>query len=391
MQKHLISLMGLALCVQAVAFAQPAVQQQLQKQFITANNGDTIRIAAGTFTLDGTLWLDDKKDIVIQGAGMDKTILSFAGQQSGAEGIKVTNATNITLMDLAVFDTKGDAIKVQATEKVTFLRVKTAWSGKPKETNGAYGLYPVNCDGVLIDGCEAVGASDAGIYVGQSKNIVVRNSRAWHNVAGIEIENSLYAEVYDNEAFNNTGGLLIFDLPDLVQKQGGYVRAYRNHVHDNNLANFAPKGNIVGKVPDGTGLLILATNHVEVFENKFINNNTVGTGIISYYMTENPIKDTLYYPYPDEIYIHNNVYQRANVPPSAKSRFGKLFRFKLKFGKDIPHILYDGIEDTKRGRKARICIKNNENQSYVNIDAEHGFQTIVRDDKACDCEVAKWK
>ena len=40
----------------------------------------------------------------------------------------------------------------------------------------------------------AIGASDAGIY-GQSKNIIVRNSVAQYNVAGIEIENSYYADV----------------------------------------------------------------------------------------------------------------------------------------------------------------------------------------------------
>lgn len=75
------------------------------------------------------------------------------------------------------------------------------------------------CTNVLIEGCTAIGASDAGIYVGQSKNIIVRNSRAYHNVAGIEIENSLMADVYDNESTENTGGVLVFDLPDLVPER----------------------------------------------------------------------------------------------------------------------------------------------------------------------------
>jgi parallel beta-helix repeat protein len=76
----------------------------------------------------------------------------------------------------------------------------------------------------------AVGASDAGIYVGQSKHIIVRNSKAYQNVAGIEIENSWYADVYENEAFNNTGGILVFDLPDLIQKEGGYVAFFKNKI-----------------------------------------------------------------------------------------------------------------------------------------------------------------
>ena len=35
-------------------------------------------------------------------------------------------------------------------------------------------LYPVESTNVLIDGCVAIGASDAGIYVGQSQNIIVQ-------------------------------------------------------------------------------------------------------------------------------------------------------------------------------------------------------------------------
>src|SRR5690606_6963267 len=110
--------------------------------------------------------------------------------------------------------------------------------------------------------------------------IIVRNSKAYQNVAGIEIENSLYTDVYDNEAYNNTGGILIFDLPDLIEKEGGYIRVFRNNIHDNNHKNFAPKGNIVGKVPQGTGFMILATRNVEAFENKIVNNISASTAIV---------------------------------------------------------------------------------------------------------------
>jgi parallel beta-helix repeat protein len=251
-------------------FAQPDIQKKLQNKFIAANAGDTIFIEAGKFTLNGSLWLDSKQNVVIKGAGMDKTILSFKGQTSGAEGIKVTDSKNIVIVDLTIEDSKGDCIKTQKVDGITFSSVTTRWSGKPKKTNGAYGFYPVQCTNVLIEKCVARGASDAGIYVGQSSNIVVKNCKAIENVAGIEIENSLYADVFDNESVNNTGGILVFDMPDLPQKKGGYVRVFNNYVHDNNYKNFAPKGNIVGKVPPGTGVIILATNHVEVFENKIL-------------------------------------------------------------------------------------------------------------------------
>jgi parallel beta-helix repeat protein len=316
---------------------------------------------------------------------MDKTILNFKGQLSGAEGIKVTNASDITILDLTVQDTKGDGVKTQLVEGITFKNVKAEWTNGGEADNGGYGLYPVQCTNVLIDNCVAVGASDAGIYVGQSKYIIVKNSKAYQNVAGIEIENSLYADVFENEAYNNTGGILVFDLPDLIQKEGGYVRVFKNHIHDNNHLNFAPKGNTVGKVPQGTGLMILATRNVEAFENKIVNNISAGTAIVSYYITENPINDKTYKPFPSNVYIHDNYYERPHVKATSKGRLGKMYKFKLRFGKDVPHILYDGIEDPAM-KDRNICLKNNTNATFANIDAGNKFKNKSRDMKPHDCD-----
>lgn len=180
---------------------------------------------------------------------MDKTILSFLDQATGSEGLKITKADGIVLEGFTVQDTKGDAIKIQNTNGVTLRDVNTTWTGGAKETNGAYGIYPVSCENVLIEKCEASYASDAGIYVGQSINVIVRNSYAHHNVAGIEIENCINSEVYDNLAENNTGGILVFDMPDLPLADGRNCRVYNNIVRNNNHRNFAPAGNIVGEVP----------------------------------------------------------------------------------------------------------------------------------------------
>jgi parallel beta-helix repeat protein len=289
------------------------------------------------------------------------------------------------LQDFTVQDSKGDLIKAQLVQGLVLKNIKAEWTGKPSKDNGAYALYPVQCTNVMIDSCVAIGASDAGIYVGQSQHVIVKNSKAWHNVAGIEIENTLYADVFNNEATENTGGILVFDLPNLVQKKGGHVRVFNNHVHHNNLPNFAPKGNIVGKVPLGTGLMILATNNVEIFNNRIINNRTAGTAIISYYITEIPINDDSYYPFPDHIYIHDNVYEREKERTTMKGRMGKMLRLKVRFGKNVPHIIYDGIIDDKLAKQA-ICIRNNKDQSVANIKAADNFKNISRDIAPYDCD-----
>lgn len=365
-------------------FAQPEFQKKFQRQFIEVPDDGVIRLPEGTFKMEGSLWLDGKRNVVIEGAGQDKTILDFASQTTGAEGLKITDSGNITLRELTVRDTRGDGIKAQLVNEITFYKVKVEWTKGPDKRNGGYGLYPVQCTNVLIDHCTATGASDAGIYVGQSRYIIVRNSVAYENVAGIEIENSLYADVFANEVYRNTGGILVFDLPDLIQKRGGHVRVFDNHIHDNNHDNFAPEGNIVGKVPPGTGVMILATRDVEVFENRIINNISAGTAIISYHMTENPIQDTAYYAYPANVYIHDNHYERPRVRATGKGRFGKMYRFKLRFGRDVPHILYDGILD-KNHPDNRICIRNNGEATFANMDAAGKFKNISRDISVHDC------
>jgi len=347
-----------------------SLEKDLQTQFILASPGDTITIPAGHHTIRGTLSIEGKENLVIRGSGMDRSTLSFLDQTEGAQGISITNSKNITLEDFSVQDTKGDAIKVQYTNGIVFRRVTAEWTGGPKETNGAYGLYPVQCQNVLIEYSVSIGASDAGIYVGQSKDIIVRYSEAFDNVAGIEIENSINAEVYENHAHGNTGGILVFDLPDLVQKKGGNIHVYNNLIESNNLFNFAPKGNIVGKVLPGTGIMVLACSDVHIYENKIRNNKSIGTGVVSYFMTEEAINDSLYNPYTSDIHIYNNIYDRWPGFPDLGYDIGQLLA--VKYGRNTPDIIYDGMQDPQNS--SGLCIQNNVDVRFTNLDIEHNFE-----------------
>ncbi len=380
-------ILSVCLIMVTASFAQQAYQKQFQTAFIEVGDAGVIELPEGVFSLEVSLWMDGKNNVTIKGKGTDKTILNFKNQLSGAEGLKITNASNITIKDLTVQDTKGDGIKVQQVNGIIFQNVKAEWTKGASSKNGGYGLYPVQCEQVLIENCVARGASDAGIYVGQSNYVIVRNNKAFENVAGIEIENTSYADVYNNEAYNNTGGILIFDLPDLIKKKGGYCRVFDNNIYDNNHVNFAPKGNIVGKVPLGTGVMIMAANNVEVFNNTIRNNITTGTAVVSYYISENPIKDSLYYPYPENVFLYGNHYERPHVRATMKGRIGKLYRFKLKFGKNVPHIIWDGITDDKATNKKVLCIGDNTHAGFANIDAANNFKHISRDVTKHDCSL----
>ena len=354
-------------------------EKEFQTKLILAESGDTLKIPTGIQQLLGTLSLDGKENIVISGNGIDESILSFKNQEDGAEGLRIINCKNIRLENFTIQDTKGDGIKVQETDGINMVNVKAEWTNGPNPENGAYGLYPVQCRNVVIDKCISVGASDAGIYVGQSVNIVVKNSEAYHNVAGIEIENSINADVFGNNAHHNTGGILIFNLPDLIVKKGQNVRVFDNLLEENNLDNFAPPGNIVGTVPAGTGILVLATSDVEIYNNRIINNKTIGTGIISYFMTELPVTDSLYNPYTSAIYIHDNLFERRKQMPTLKHEIGTLLF--LKFGWDVPDIIYDGMPDPQYTNsdgkifpEQSLCIQNNSNADFLNLEISKNFE-----------------
>lgn len=323
----------------AVQVIQPSENsyQDIQEALILAEPGDVVRLTAGTFYLRDSLSLD-VNGVQVEGEGMNQTILDFSDQQSGAQGLSVTS-DNVTLQDFSIQNAKGDAIKVKGVTNIKFLRVKTEWTNGPSSENGAYGLYPVESTNVLIDGCVAIGASDAGIYVGQSKNIIVRNSRAEYNVAGIEIENSYYADVFNNLATNNTGGILIFDLPGLPQQGGHHVRVFNNRSVGNNTDNFAPEGNIVGEVPRGTGIIIQANSDVEIFDNEIGDNDTVNIAVVTY---GNETDDQTYYPHPKSIQIHGNEFGPTGYnPDTSKGELAQIL-FDLSGG-NMPDIFWDGL------------------------------------------------
>jgi parallel beta-helix repeat protein len=257
------------------------MEAQILEAFILAKDSSTIQLPEGHFLFSQSLSLDAKKHITIKGMGMDKTILSFKGQTQGAEGIKVTNSENVTIEDLAVEDAAGDNIKISDTDTLILRNIRSAWTGKVSTENGAYALYPVLSTQVLIEGCEAIGSSDAGIYVGQSQNVIIRNNKAYYNVAGIESENSSNVEIYGNEAFENTSGLLIFNLPELTV-YGKQVKAYQNKIYNNNIPNFGVKGSIVSAVPKGTGVVIMATQDIAFYDNTVEDHKTSNLSIVSY-------------------------------------------------------------------------------------------------------------
>ena len=364
--------------------------EKIQEALIEMQPGDVLTLEPGEYFFEDGISLDID-DVIFEGSGINDTILNFGNQISGAQGLLVTS-DGVTLRDFAILDATGDAIKVIGADGINMIRLRTEWTGGPKETNGAYGFYPVESQNVLIDGCVAIGASDAGIYVGQSKNIIVKNSIAQYNVAGIEIENSYYADVFDNLASHNTGGILVFDLPDLPQQGGHNVRVFRNKAINNDTDNFAPEGNIVGEVPRGTGIIIQANSDVEVFDNDIYGNGTVNLSIVTYgYATD----DENYNPHPKSIQIHGNRFGDGGFDPDINTGELAAILFELSDG-NMPDIFWDGILPMNQiifGQPddERLVISNNGDATFLTLNPIKYilpfFDPVERDIKAYEGKV----
>ena len=147
-------------------------QTRLMEALIEAQPGNIIELPAGEFTLNTGISLD-VDNVVIRGQGHTRSILNFGAQESGGESVLVTS-NNVVLQDFAVIDPPADGIKYKFSNGVTMRGMRVEWTCGPCSENGAYGIYPVQTENVLIEDSVVIGASDAGIYVGQSDKIIVR-------------------------------------------------------------------------------------------------------------------------------------------------------------------------------------------------------------------------
>lgn len=332
----------------------------------------TLVLPKGDYAVTDTIMIDSADGLTLTGHGINETKLDFT-DSIGDDGIRFEGGTNITIRDFSVYEAPKNGIKITNSQGVHLAYTGTIWEGALNDENGAYGLYPLQSSNILMEHNYARGSADAGIYVGQSTNIIVRENIAKENVAGIEIENSFNADVYNNLAVGNTGGILVFDLPGLEQAYGGNVRVFNNQAYANNSENFAG-GGAVGIVPPGTGALIFATSNVEIYNNEFTDNETAAIEIATYFMADDDVAGYVvgdgsgnyeatiangWSPLLKNINIHSNTFARNGADPRGPQIAGTptlpafddmVAGYTGGAANDLsgvpeafPNILYDGI------------------------------------------------
>jgi parallel beta-helix repeat protein len=343
-----------------------------------ADPNDIICIAPGTYDMDATITIAAVPGLTLKGIGdsPDDTVLNFGGPGSG-KGILVQQ-DNVTIENMWVKNTGDNGVQQEGVTGSVFSKLHVSWdiNGENMSLNGAYGVYPTDCEDTLVQYSQLQGGSDAGIYVGKcgwgddsTGGGLVQYNVVHENVLGLEIENSLDVVVHDNIMVNNAAGLLSLQQPISTEKpSNSNILWYDNDSYCNNHPNFAATG-VAQIAPSGSGAIVYSGDGQEFCNNTFQNNITGGILIISNFLVCQLTGDIDcnrpegYVPYSINIYAHDNFY--AGNGTDVQGEFAPLFQ-ALGIGtpeNPVEDVFWDGyiypdVEDPG------ICLGEDNTASY---------------------------
>jgi parallel beta-helix repeat protein len=282
------------------------VNGNIQEMVDFAQPGDTVVIPYGEYHQTVVIDINDFTLLGEPNADGDYPVLHGDGERS--DGV-IATGDNFEIGFLEVRHYKSNGILVEGSTGVHIHHVFV-------EDTGVYGIYPTRSTDILVEDSVAVGMHDAGIYVGKSADAVVRNNEAYGNVLGIEIENTVGADVYGNHVHDNSTGFLIDLLPNLPSKVSLNTKVHDNLIENNNLPNWAPPELTAAQAPAGSGIAILAADGVEVYDNVIRNNITAGIGVFNLYIVYNEDEIDVG-PLPENNYIHDNEMSENGTDPQG--------------------------------------------------------------------------
>jgi parallel beta-helix repeat protein len=310
----LLTLAGVVHASTVTVEAGAGAEQRLHKALAAAKPGDSIELGAGRFDFSAPLNLATA-GMTLSGAGPAETELNFAQQPRVKDTLANTGivvaADRLVLRDFAVVDAGGPGIAGMGVDRITFknLRIQQTAGLRTAGSSNAIRLFASRH--VLFDGLMIRHAWVSGIQISESENVVVRNCTFEENSTGLEVENDYFADVYNNTATHNAGGILVLDMPSYPHTGGHAIRIFHNKVVDNNTPTAAP--GIASTMRTGTGILITGgESDIHIFDNDIGGNGHANVFLVALpWKIDNPDYNAV----PNDVVIRNNRFGKSGFAP----------------------------------------------------------------------------
>jgi len=290
--------------------------ETIQEAVDRSGPGDTIEVPYGVYHETVVLDWSDVKLVGIPNSNGEWPVIDGEGTRS--DGV-IASGNNFEMAFFAMKNYTSNGVLVEGATDVHLHDLYI-------ENTGVYGVYPVRCTDVIMERIEATLMNDAAIYAGKSENVIIRDTLTYGNVIGIELENTVNGEIYNNVAHDNTMGILIDLLPQLPSKVSIYTKVHDNLIENNNGENFAEAGSTVAFAPPGTGMLVLAGDEVEIYNNTIRGNRSGGLAVFNLTIVFDT-NEVDVGPNPEHVYAHDNIYENNgyDAAPYVKDLLGRGF------------------------------------------------------------------
>jgi hypothetical protein len=261
----------------------------IQKAVDKAHKGDTVKVAAGTYTAPVKISGSKKAYLrLIGNPAKPRSVVIDLKSQKGAKAqnaVLINSAPNVEVSGFYVKNYKANGVFAVNTSDYDMNHLVAGYGG-------GYGLYAFNSKGGRMTDSEAFYNNDSGYYVGQTppqtkpKRTFAKNLVAWGNVIGWSGTNMRYTTITKSVFYDNAVGV----VPNALDSEK-FQPAEENVIADNqvfwnnfNYKQGAPfkyrKAATDFEYPPGTGIVLLGGRHTLVQNNQVWGNWLVGISSI---------------------------------------------------------------------------------------------------------------
>jgi hypothetical protein len=235
-----------------------------------------------------------KENVTLAGTGFSRNDVVIDAEFKKHVAIRTDRSDGFVAKNFSVFRGIEHGLYTVETDGYWFENVYGAYSG-------AYELFAFASDHGMMKDCEAVGAGDAGLYVGGGPYAgrvanIIENCDVHHNALGFSGTNDNDQVIRNSRFWDNAAGI-VFDAegdhpgyhtgsPNILGPQG--ARIVGNQIWDNNFNIYSTKSNVkpIGTLRNqvhvlGVGIVLSSFSFNVIRGNWIWGNNLAGVAIVS--------------------------------------------------------------------------------------------------------------